>query len=504
MTSLACYPLNNGHGLDGAAPSLAAPPRPAGSFLVVSTAGDANVHIWHCTPSLCPSSPATTTTAGAATREPGDEGTLSPLLQSAAEAYGQSSWALQQTLHEGSHIQQAVALTHLPMEPSWLILATGGTDKLVRLYLRAPGPDTQFVEVCRLPGHDNWVRSLAFCHARVGGGSAASSADRREAAPEVELLLASASQDRYGRIWRIRDEDVQAAAEAASEQLPGGGDGGGLAAAIARYAPKPRFTAAGRRLAAALEAILIGHEDWLHSICWRPQPATAAASGREVGTRAVPETTTGGGRDLPRDRASLCLLTSSMDRTMMLWQHDPASGIWMSSASVGDAGAQCLGYFGGCFSPDGASILAHGFTGALHLWTQRGGGAEGDNWLPRHAQGGHFGAVAGCCWSADGACLLTVGEDQTARIFTTVQMPGASPSSPPASSSIGLPQHWCELARPQVHGHDFTCVASISAPASGPASAPSPSGPGTSTSPYLFISGSEEKMLRAFEAPQVR
>jgi hypothetical protein len=42
-------------------------------------------------------------------------------------------------------------------------------------------------------------------------------------------------------------------------------------------------------------------------------------------------------------------------------------------------------------------------------------------------------AVVDACWAADGACLLTVGEDQTARITTRLQ--GG---------------HWCEIARPQV------------------------------------------------------
>ena len=44
----------------------------------------------------------------------------------------------------------------------------------------------------------------------------------------------------------------------------------------------------------------------------------------------------------------------------------------MSEESVGDAGANNLGYFTGCFSPQGTSILAHGFTGALHLWKRPG------------------------------------------------------------------------------------------------------------------------------------
>lgn len=48
------------------------------------------------------------------------------------------------------------------------------------------------------------------------------------------------------------------------------------------------------------------------------------------------------------------------------------AGLWMSEESVGDAGANNLGYFTGCFSPQGTSILAHGFTGALHLWKRPG------------------------------------------------------------------------------------------------------------------------------------
>jgi len=40
------------------------------------------------------------------------------------------------------------------------------------------------------------------------------------------------------------------------------------------------------------------------------------------------------------------------------------SGLWMNVTSLGDAGASCLGYFGGSFSPDGSHIVAHGFTGA--------------------------------------------------------------------------------------------------------------------------------------------
>lgn len=59
-------------------------------------------------------------------------------------------------------------------------------------------------------------------------------------------------------------------------------------------------------------------------------------------------------------------------------------------------------------------------------------GAAESGWEPRPARGGHFGAVVDMCWGADGACLMTSGADQTARIF----------------SACG--DTWCEIARPQV------------------------------------------------------
>ena len=40
-----------------------------------------------------------------------------------------------------------------------------------------------------------------------------------------------------------------------------------------RYAPKLSFAAGGRQLVASLEALLLGHEDWVHSVAWQPCPA---------------------------------------------------------------------------------------------------------------------------------------------------------------------------------------------------------------------------------------
>ena len=74
-----------------------------------------------------------------------------------------------------------------------------------------------------------------------------------------------------------------------------------------RYAPKPGFSAGGKAFAAVLEALLIGHEDWVHSVAWQPGTAPSQQPGTALSQRP-------------------CLLSASMDRTMALWRPDPATG----------------------------------------------------------------------------------------------------------------------------------------------------------------------------------
>jgi elongator complex protein 2 len=91
--------------------------------------------------------------------------------------------------------------------------------------------------------------------------------------------------------------------------------------------------------------------------------------------------------------------------------------------------------------------------------------------IPGPAVGGHCNQIVDACWGVDGGCLLTVSTDQTARLTTKLKNAGK----------------WCEIARPQVHGHDFSCVTAL--PTEG------------ESTRYLYVSGSEEKVLRVFEAP---
>ncbi|BDA40643.1 Elongator complex protein 2 [Coccomyxa sp. Obi] len=378
-------------GHSGPVTSLAVQHLSENSLLLASSAADEAVRIWKCSPS----------------------NTLD-----VGRSLSQESWSLVQCIESGVVLQHSLAFTQLPGQPEWLLLAMGSVDNSIRLLLRHTGG--QFQHVCRLKGHSDWIRSLSFTPTEEGG-----------------LLLASASQDKLVRIWAIQPALQLTGHSSNTEngQVPEKD----LARSIARYAPQPTFVAAERTFSVAMDALLVGHEDWVFSAVWQP--------------RMVAGTTP-------------CLLTASMDRTMMLWRPEPSAGLWMSEESVGDAGASSLGYYGGCFSPDGQSIVAHGFTGALHLWRREEDDGRGA-WVPQHALGGHYGAVVDMAWGVDGACLQTVSEDQTSRIFTECG------------------GHWCEVARPQIHGHDFACMAVL---------------PGAS--PPCYAVGSEEKVIRVLEAPQ--
>lgn len=146
----------------------------------------------------------------------------------------------------------------------------------------------------------------------------------------------------------------------------------------------------------------------------------------------------------------------------------------MAVESLGDAGANHLGYYTAMFSPKGDALVAHGYTGALHYWHRS---SHDGGWLPKPAPGGHVAPIVDACWSANSTCLLTVSIDQTARMITQFKEGGT----------------WCEIARPQIHGHDFNGVAALYG--GGNAS-------NHSDSHFRFASVSEEKVIRVFQAPR--
>ncbi|XP_027031416.2 elongator complex protein 2 isoform X2 [Tachysurus fulvidraco] len=312
-----------------------------------------------------------------------------------------------QTLSFGSGFMMDVSVTLLPGSRV-PVLACGGDDSKVHLFTQING---QFQKVLALQGHEDWVRGVEW------------------AAKDGELLLASCSQDCLIRVWRLVVK-----CDAPSEPAEG----------IIRM-KEDMFEVKGKMYAVSLETVLAGHENWVYGIHWQP-------SFRKGDTVEQP----------------LSLLSASMDKTMILWGPEEESGVWVDRVRVGEVGGNTLGFFGCQMGPDGSKILAHAFHGALHLWQRDP--KQQSQWSPAVVVSGHFNAVQDLSWDPEGEFLLSVGSDQTTRIF--------APWRRKDSSQVT----WHEISRPQIHGYDMQCLATIGR--------------------FQFVSGADEKVLRVFKAPR--
>ncbi|KAL0111799.1 hypothetical protein PUN28_013171 [Cardiocondyla obscurior] len=233
------------------------------------------------------------------------------------------------------------------------------------------------------------------------------------------LFLATGSKDSTIRLWKIT-ETVE---ESRSNELKLESD---------------NFVINHRQYNVTLESVLCGHENWIYGVHWQPVKTGSCQAMR--------------------------LLSSSMDKTMITWE--PAEimdGMWTETARVGEVGGNSLGFYGCKFGPDGLHILAYGYQGSFHIWKYS---QELDKWLPHPAPGGHFSEVVDLCWDLKGRFLITASTDQTTRIH-----------APWKDDSEEL---WHEIARPQVHGYDMTCLAILA--------------------PHMYASGADEKVVRIFTA----
>jgi elongator complex protein 2 len=80
-----------------------------------------------------------------------------------------------------------------------------------------------------LPGHDNWIRSLQFATYTEGSEDATSKAFNHTLRRN-DLILASGSQDKYIRLWKVSPEESSNHQASATHAQPAthGGDGSTL------------------------------------------------------------------------------------------------------------------------------------------------------------------------------------------------------------------------------------------------------------------------------------
>jgi elongator complex protein 2 len=308
------------------------------------------------------------------------------------------------------------------LDASSMVLAVAGTRATIQVFVSR---NSQFELSATLTGHEGWIRALAFT--------------RETSDPESDLLLASASQDKYIRLWRVhRGDELPAASTALNDPALGG-----LVKSLSNKAHW--IESAESKHSITFEALLLGHEDWIYTASWRHR----------------------GGK--------LQLLSTSEDNSLSIWESDPSSGVWVCITRLGEISAQkgstsatgsAGGFWIGLWSPDGNSVVSLGRTGSWRKWTYS---ATEDMWTQQVAITGHVKEVKGVSWSRDGSYLLSTGLDQTTRLFSQWKRDGA-------------PASWHEFSRPQIHGYDLNCIDAIS--------------------DTKFVSGADEKLLRVFDEPK--
>lgn len=214
---------------------------------------------------------------------------------------------------------------------------------------------------CELKGHTDWIRSLDFSLPIHSNG-------------EICIFLVSSSQDKGIRIWKV----------ALHQSLSN--SGGEIS--LASYIKGPMFTAGSSSYQISMESLLVGHEDWVYSVAW--QPPLLVNENECYQPQSI--------------------LSASMDKTMMIWQPEKVTGIWINVVTVGELSHCALGFYGGHWSSAGDSILAHGYGGSFHLWKNTG--SILDDWKPQKVPSGHFSSVSDIAWARCGEYILSGSHDQ--------------------------------------------------------------------------------------------
>lgn len=304
-----------------------------------------------------------------------------------------------------------------------MVLAVAGTRPFIQIFSTHGTADHPRFELsATLTGHDGWIRSLAF----TGGSQPKSSQD---------FMLASASQDKYIRLWKIQAGDNTPAAQPnVDEPLLGG-----LEQTLSNKAHV--FEVNGSKYSVTFEALLFGHEDWVYTTVWN------------------------------RDTQNPRLLSASADNSLVIWEPDPVSGVWFSAERMGEISVQkgsstatgtTGGFWIGLWSPDGKEVACLGRTGSWRRWRYF---SDIDAWSQTIGVSGHVRSAVDLAWEPSGGYLLSTSGDQTTRLHAKWSHDGY--------------ENWHEFSRPQIHGYDLNCISTLGA--------------------ARFISGADEKLLRVFD-----
>lgn len=295
------------------------------------------------------------------------------------------------------YLPLSVALSALG--PDGLLLAAAGTSADIYVYA---GSGHDLTHQATLNGHEGWVRSLAI------------TAENEQ--PDGDLLLASASQDKYIRLWRFH----MSAGSTMSSDKDFQGD-----IDFEYLLSNKTHTVQSSSISCLItfEALLLGHDDWIYTVLWK------------------------------RTAGRLRLLSASADSSLAVWDHDEGSGVWLCTTRLGEISAQkgsttatgsMGGFWIGLWSPNGQSVVSVGRTGSWRLWNYD---RDHERWMQGLGVSGHTKSVTDVAWAKNGSYLLSTGSDQTTRLY--------------AEWIHGALNSWHEFGRPQIHGYDLNCIENI-------------------------------------------
>ena len=293
-----------------------------------------------------------------------------------------------------------LALALSSVESHDTFLAVAGTRGAIHIYTTERSKNLSIQAT--LGGHEGWIRSLAIHSETHRTGS--------------DYLLASASQDKYIRIWRIHKESISTDnGQVQSNDLAD------LEMALSNKAH--HLKTAHNSYILTFEALLLGHDDWVYTVDWK------FVAGR------------------------LKLLSSSADNSLAIWDSESESGVWVCKTRLGEISAQkgsttatgsAGGFWIGLWSPDGQNVVSLARTGGWRLWNFD---RDQERWLQGVGISGHVKAVTNVAWARNGSYILSTSADQTTRLH--------------AEWCKGSQRSWHEFGRPQIHGYALNCLDTI-------------------------------------------
>lgn len=313
------------------------------------------------------------------------------------------------------------------------LLVVGGTSNNIFVY----SFDSQVSEVTQcasLAGHEDWIKCLSFVTEKEG----------------LDYILASGSQDRYIRLWRLRLNEAIDDSDEEDLKL------------VLLSNKQYKFAFGEGRAAFSSEALIMGHDDWVTGLQWHPSYSVGSKTGEK----------------------KLQLLSLSADTALMIWEMDQESGIWITVSRLGElsikGASTATGASGGFWSclwfedPETSTqyILANGKTGSIRVYHTANGSEL--SWEAGLGVTGPIKEVNDVVWSVDGTYITVTSLDQTTRLIA----PWVTNRASGDENSIT----WHEFARPQIHGYDMICVDNLSS--------------------TKIVSGGDEKVLRVFEMTQ--